>query len=105
MQFGAGRGNEGVVIMLTLGTGIGSAIFFKGLLLPNTELGHLEIRGKDAELRASDRTRHPPPDSDTQTREGVEFSRHGRSRLERSYQRSSRARSGAAFIRGRRGCS
>lgn len=57
MQFGAGRGNEGVVIMLTLGTGIGSAIFFKGMLLPNTELGHLEIRGKDAELRASDRIR------------------------------------------------
>ena len=57
MQFGAGRGNEGVVIMLTLGTGIGSAIFYKGVLLPNTELGHLEIRGKDAELRASDRIR------------------------------------------------
>ncbi len=57
MQFGAGRGNEGVIIMLTLGTGIGSAIFNKGLLLPNTELGHLEIRGKDAEDRASDRIR------------------------------------------------
>ncbi|MBA3873700.1 MAG: polyphosphate--glucose phosphotransferase [Chloroflexota bacterium] len=57
MQFGAGRGNEGVVIMLTLGTGIGSAIFYKGVLLPNTELGHIEIRGKDAELRASDRIR------------------------------------------------
>jgi polyphosphate glucokinase len=57
MQFGAGRGNEGVVIMLTLGTGIGSALFYKGNLLPNTELGHLEIRGKDAELRASDRIR------------------------------------------------
>ncbi|MCA0452944.1 MAG: ROK family protein [Chloroflexi bacterium] len=57
MQFGAGRGNDGVVFMLTLGTGIGSAIFNKGVLLPNTELGHLEVRGKDAELRASDRTR------------------------------------------------
>lgn len=57
MQFGAGRGNDGVVIMLTLGTGIGSAIFNKGVLLPNTEMGHLEIRGKDAEIRASDRTR------------------------------------------------
>lgn len=57
MQFGAGRGNDGVVFMLTLGTGIGSAIFNKGVLLPNTELGHLEIRGKDAELRASDRAR------------------------------------------------
>ena len=57
MQFGVGRGNDGVVIMLTLGTGIGSAIFNKGVLLPNTELGHIEIRGKDAELRASDRIR------------------------------------------------
>ncbi|MBL8115924.1 MAG: ROK family protein [Anaerolineae bacterium] len=57
MQFGAGHGQDGVIIMLTLGTGIGSAIFNKGVLLPNTELGHLEIRGKDAELRASDRAR------------------------------------------------
>jgi polyphosphate glucokinase len=57
MEFGAGRGHEGVVIMLTFGTGIGSAIFNNRILLPNTELGHLEIRGKDAELRASDRAR------------------------------------------------
>lgn len=57
MQFGAGRGRKGVVIMLTLGTGIGSAIFNDGVLLPNTEMGHLEIRGKDAESRASDRAR------------------------------------------------
>jgi polyphosphate glucokinase len=57
MEFGAGRGHNGVVIMLTLGTGIGSAVFIKGILVPNTELGHLEIRGKDAEERASDRIR------------------------------------------------
>lgn len=57
MQFGAGRGQDGLVIMLTVGTGIGSALFIKGILVPNTELGHLEIRGKDAELRASDRAR------------------------------------------------
>ncbi len=57
MQFGAGKGQNGVVIMLTLGTGIGSAIFINGTLLPNTELGHLEIRGKDAEHRASDHVR------------------------------------------------
>jgi polyphosphate glucokinase len=57
MQFGAGRGHMGVVFMLTFGTGIGSAVFNKGVLLPNTELGHLEIRGKDAEERASDRIR------------------------------------------------
>lgn len=53
MRFGAGRGHKGTVIMLTLGTGIGSAIFINGHLLPNTEFGHMEIRGKEAECRAS----------------------------------------------------
>jgi polyphosphate glucokinase len=57
MRFGAGKGHNGVVIMLTFGTGIGSAIFIDGTLVPNTELGHLEIRGKDAEHRASDHVR------------------------------------------------
>jgi polyphosphate glucokinase len=57
MRFGAGHGHNGVVMILTFGTGIGSAIFNQGILLPNTELGHLEIRGKDAEERASDRAR------------------------------------------------
>jgi polyphosphate glucokinase len=57
MEFGAGRGHNGVVIMLTLGTGIGSAIFVNGQLVPNTEIGHIEVRGKDAEDRASDRIR------------------------------------------------
>ncbi len=57
MRFGAGAGNTGVVLMVTLGTGIGTALFTNGQLLPNTELGHLEIRGKDAELRASERVR------------------------------------------------
>jgi len=57
MEFGAGRGKKGVVIILTFGTGIGSAIFVDGKLVPNTEIGHLEIRGKDAELRATDRVR------------------------------------------------
>jgi len=53
VRFGAGRGVPGVVLLLTLGTGIGSALFLDGRLVPNTELGHLELRGKDAELRAS----------------------------------------------------
>jgi polyphosphate glucokinase len=57
MQFGAGKGYKGVVIILTLGTGIGSAIFVNGVLVPNTEFGHMEIRRKDAEHRASDRVR------------------------------------------------
>jgi polyphosphate glucokinase len=57
MQFGAGRGNPGTVIMLTLGTGIGTAIFYNGNLLPNTEFGHLEMKGMDAEHRVSDAAR------------------------------------------------
>lgn len=57
LQFGAGKGHEGLVMLLTFGTGIGSALMYHGVLVPNTELGHLEIRGKDAEHRASDRVR------------------------------------------------
>jgi len=57
MKFGAGKGQPGTVILLTLGTGIGSAIFYRGKLLPNTEFGHLEMKGKDAEARASDAAR------------------------------------------------
>ncbi|MAT41039.1 MAG: polyphosphate glucokinase [Anaerolineaceae bacterium] len=58
MKFGVGQEyRDSVVILLTLGTGIGSAIFTNGVLLPNTEFGHLDIRGKDAEHRASDQTR------------------------------------------------
>ncbi|MCQ6554522.1 ROK family protein [Streptomyces sp. C10-9-1] len=53
MTFGAGKGREGTVILLTLGTGIGSAVFTGGHLVPNTELGHLELHGHDAEKRAS----------------------------------------------------
>ena len=54
MTFGAGSGEPGTVLMVTLGTGIGSALFVNGILVPNTEFGHLEIRGKDAERRASE---------------------------------------------------
>ncbi|MGH8308866.1 MAG: polyphosphate--glucose phosphotransferase [Steroidobacteraceae bacterium] len=57
MRWGAGRGARGVVIMLTFGTGIGSAIFLDGELLPNTEFGHVEFRGADAEEWASARVR------------------------------------------------
>ncbi|NTU65120.1 MAG: ROK family protein [Chloroflexi bacterium] len=56
-SFGAAKGVRGVVIVLTFGTGIGSALLLDGKLVPNLELGHLEIRGKDAELRASDLAR------------------------------------------------
>jgi polyphosphate glucokinase len=57
MKFGAGMGQMGTVIMVTLGTGIGSAIFYHGNLLPNTEFGHVEVHGHEAELRASDAAR------------------------------------------------
>ncbi|HTX29702.1 MAG TPA: ROK family protein [Streptosporangiaceae bacterium] len=54
MTFGAGVGEHGTVLMLTFGTGIGSALFTRGVLVPNTEFGHVEIRGHDAESRASE---------------------------------------------------
>jgi polyphosphate glucokinase len=57
VAFGAGKGQPGLIMMLTFGTGIGSALFVDGTLIPNTEFGHLELDGKDAELRASDRIR------------------------------------------------
>jgi polyphosphate glucokinase len=57
MRFGAGRALHGTVIVLTIGTGIGSAVFVDGVLVPNTEFGHLEIGGVDAELHASGRAR------------------------------------------------
>lgn len=57
MRWGAGRGVEGMVMMLTLGTGIGTALFTQGRLMPNSEFGHLLIREREAELRASDRIR------------------------------------------------
>lgn len=52
-RFGAGRDNTGVIVLLTFGTGIGSAVIHNGVLLPNTEFGHLEVGGKEAEHRAA----------------------------------------------------
>ena len=52
-RFGAAKGVRGVVILLTFGTGIGSALLLDGQLVPNTELGHLELEGHDAEKKAS----------------------------------------------------
>ncbi|MFD7693040.1 polyphosphate--glucose phosphotransferase [Streptomyces sp. NPDC059805] len=57
MHFGAGRGRKGTVFLLTFGTGIGSALFLDGRLVPNTELGHLELNGHDAEKRASSKAK------------------------------------------------
>ena len=57
VAFGAGKDHGGVVIMVTLGTGIGSALFIDGRLVPNTELGHLKMGKVDAERRAADSVR------------------------------------------------
>jgi len=56
-RYGAAKGHGGLVIVTTLGTGIGSALLYDGVLVPNTELGHLEIDGKDAESRAANSAR------------------------------------------------
>lgn len=57
IRWGAGKDRAGVVLMLTLGTGIGSALFVDGKLVPNTEFGHIEVRGKEGEARAADSVR------------------------------------------------
>lgn len=57
MTHGAGKKEKGTVVMITLGTGIGSAVFIGGMLVPNTEFGHLTLRGKDAETIASAKAR------------------------------------------------
>ncbi len=64
LRHGAAKGRDGVVIVTTLGTGIGSAIINDGVLLPNSELGHIEVRGHDAESRAA---------ASAKTREGLSW--------------------------------
>ncbi|NLE97481.1 MAG: ROK family protein [Propionibacterium sp.] len=64
VRFGAAKGNPGLVLMTTLGTGIGSAIIYRGVLVPNSELGHLELDGFDAETRAA---------SSVKDREGLSY--------------------------------
>jgi polyphosphate glucokinase len=57
VAYGAGKDQPGLIVVLTFGTGIGSALFLDGVLVPNTEFGHLQVRDKDAETRASDYAR------------------------------------------------
>jgi polyphosphate glucokinase len=57
LRFGAGKGQSGTIIVLTIGTGMGTALFTDGHLLPNTELGHLEINGRDIEERVAESAR------------------------------------------------
>jgi polyphosphate glucokinase len=74
-KYGAAKGKPGLIILTTLGTGIGSAFIYNGVLVPNTELGHLEIDGRDAERRASNAVRE---------RSRLSWKRWG-SRLQRFY--------------------
>ncbi len=53
VKYGAAKGEPGLVLLTTLGTGIGSAIVYRGVLVPNSELGHIEVDGHDAESRAA----------------------------------------------------
>lgn len=76
VHFGAAKGNDGLVIVTTLGTGIGSAMIYKGLLIPNAELGHIEIDGHDAESRAA---------ASARKREGLSFDEYV-PRLQRYYE-------------------
>ena len=66
LRHGAAKGVSGTVLVLTFGTGIGSALFTDGALVPNTELGHVELDGHDAEVRAADSARE---------REGLSWSK------------------------------
>lgn len=75
VKFGAANDHPGLVLVTTLGTGIGSAIVYRGVLIPNTELGHLEIDGHDAETRAA---------SSVKDREGLSYKKWSE-RLQRYY--------------------
>lgn len=57
ITYGAGKGQPGVIIIVTIGTGLGTSLFINGILVPNSELGHIKIKCKDAELKASDAAR------------------------------------------------
>ncbi len=76
IRFGAAKDRDGLVIMTTLGTGIGGAIFIDGELVPNAELGHLEIDGVDYETKASFAAKE---------REGLSFAQWSK-RLQRYYE-------------------
>ena len=64
-RFGAGKGVKGSVLMITIGTGIGTALFVDGKLVPNMEMGHIEVNGKDGEAWASDAARERAPHAES----------------------------------------
>jgi polyphosphate glucokinase len=77
VKYGAAQGQDGIVLVTTLGTGIGSALIYRGVLIPNTELGHLEIDGFDAEKRAA---------ASIRTAENLSYAEYA-PRLQRYYER------------------
>ncbi|GAA1435784.1 ROK family protein [Microlunatus lacustris] len=77
VHYGAAKNHPGLVLLTTLGTGIGSALVYRGVLIPNTEFGHLEIDGHDAESRAA---------SSVKDKEGLSYSEWAK-RLQRYYER------------------
>jgi polyphosphate glucokinase len=77
VKFGAAADHPGLVLMTTLGTGIGSAIVYRGVLVPNSELGHIEVDGHDAETRAA---------ASIKEREGLSYKEWSK-RLQRYYER------------------
>ena len=77
VHYGAAKDHPGLVLLTTLGTGIGTALVYRGVLIPNTEFGHLEIDGHDAESRAA---------SSVKDKEGLSYSEWAK-RLQRYYER------------------
>ena len=73
MRYGAAKGHDGLVILATLGTGIGIALMYNGVLIPNAELGHIELDGHDAETRAA---------ASAKEREGLSYEKWATERLQ-----------------------
>jgi polyphosphate glucokinase len=76
LRYGSAKGRDGLVILTTLGTGIGSAILYDGVLVPNAELGHIELNGHDAESRAA---------ASAKEREGLSYEEWATQRLQPYY--------------------
>ncbi len=76
LRYGAARGKDGLIILTTLGTGIGIALLYDGVLIPNAELGHMELNGHDAESRAA---------ASAKDREGLSYEEWATQRLQPYY--------------------
>src|SRR5918998_2346211 len=77
VRYGAAKDHPGLVVLTTLGTGIGTAIIYRGVLVPNSELGHIEVDGHDAETRAA---------SSAKEREDLSYKVWATTRLQRYYE-------------------